>query len=121
MSSLFSGITYESLLASLDRPNVSIVIIKGLIGEALAELAETPLDTGWRGLQPRRRCLCSPRSHLMTSPAENQRRIAEAAAWLLEGQSTQHVVTRLLHTESAAAESVPLPSSGAESNPPVLI
>ena len=43
MSILFSGITYEPLLASLDRPNVSIVIIKGLIGEALAELVETPL------------------------------------------------------------------------------
>ena len=35
----------------------------------------------------------------MTSPAENQRRIAQAAAWLLEGQSTQHVVTRLVNTE----------------------
>ena len=56
----------------------------------------------------------------MTSPAENQRRIAQAAAWLLEGQSTQHVVTRLLHTESAAGVSVPLPSTGAESNTPVL-
>ncbi len=55
----------------------------------------------------------------MTSSAENQRRIAQAAAWLLEGQSTQHVVTRLLHTESAAGVSVPLPSTGADSNPPV--
>ena len=35
----------------------------------------------------------------MTSPAENQRRIAQAAAWLLEGQSTQHVVTRLVNME----------------------
>ena len=35
----------------------------------------------------------------MTSPADNQRRIAQAAAWLLEGQSTQHVVTRLVNTE----------------------
>ena len=43
MNSLFSGITNEPLLASLDRPNVSIVIIEGLIREALAELAETPL------------------------------------------------------------------------------
>ena len=56
----------------------------------------------------------------MTSPAENQRRFAQAAAWLLEGQNTQHVVARLLHTESAAGLSVPLPSTGAESNPPVL-
>ena len=44
MNSLFSGITNEPLLASLDRPNVSIVIIEGLIREALAELAESPLD-----------------------------------------------------------------------------
>ena len=44
MSSFFSGITNESLLASLDRPKFSIVTIKGLIREALAELAESPLD-----------------------------------------------------------------------------
>ena len=44
MSSLFSGITNEPLLAGLDRPKVSIVTIKGLIREALAELAESPLD-----------------------------------------------------------------------------
>ena len=44
MSSLFSGITYEPLLAGLDRPKFSIVTIKGLIREALAELAESPLD-----------------------------------------------------------------------------
>ena len=43
MSSLFSGVTNEPLLASLDRPNVSIVIIKSLIWEPLAELAEIPL------------------------------------------------------------------------------
>ena len=35
----------------------------------------------------------------MTSPAENYRRISQAAAWLLEGQSTQHVVTRLVNAE----------------------
>ena len=44
MSSLFSGITNEPLLAGLERPKVSIVTIKGLIREALAELAESPLD-----------------------------------------------------------------------------
>ena len=44
MSSLFSGITVKSLLAGLDRPKVIIVTIKGLIREALAELAESPLD-----------------------------------------------------------------------------
>ena len=44
MSSLFSGITNEPLLAGLDRPKVSIITIKGLIREALAELAESPLD-----------------------------------------------------------------------------
>ena len=44
MSILFSGITNGSLLAGLDRPKVSIVTIKGLIREALAELAESPLD-----------------------------------------------------------------------------
>ena len=43
MSSLFSGITNDPLLAGLDRPKVSIVTIKGLIREALAELAESPL------------------------------------------------------------------------------
>ena len=43
MSSLFSGITNEPLLAGLDRPKVSIVTIEGLIREALAELAESPL------------------------------------------------------------------------------
>ena len=44
MSILFSGITNGPLLAGLDRPKVSIVTIKGLIREALAELAESPLD-----------------------------------------------------------------------------
>ena len=44
MSSLFSGIPNEPLLAGLDRPNASVVTIKGLIREALAELAESPLD-----------------------------------------------------------------------------
>ena len=38
MSSLLSGITNEPLLAGLDRPKFSIVTIKGLIREALAEL-----------------------------------------------------------------------------------
>ena len=44
MSIIFSGITNGPLLAGLDRPKVSIVTIKGLIREALAELAESPLD-----------------------------------------------------------------------------
>ena len=44
MSILFSGITDGPLLAGLERPKVSIVTIKGLIREALAELAESPLD-----------------------------------------------------------------------------
>ena len=44
MSSLFSGIPNEPLLAGLDRPKVSIVTIKGLIREAPAELAESLLD-----------------------------------------------------------------------------
>ena len=44
MSYLFSGIPNEPLLAGLDRPKVSVVTIKGLIREALAELAESPLD-----------------------------------------------------------------------------
>ena len=44
MSILFSGITKGPFLAGLDRPKVSILTIKGLIREALAELAESPLD-----------------------------------------------------------------------------
>ena len=44
MSSLFRGIPNEPLLAGLDRPKVSIVTIEGLIREALAEVAESPLD-----------------------------------------------------------------------------
>ena len=44
MSSLFSGVTNEPLLAGLDRTNFSIVTSKGLIRGALAELAESPLD-----------------------------------------------------------------------------
>ena len=39
----------------------------------------------------------------MTGPAENQRRITQAAAWLLKGQSTQHVVTRLLQRNQRQA------------------
>ena len=31
--------------------------------------------------------------------ADNQHRIAHSAAWILEWQSTQHVVTRLVNTE----------------------
>ena len=44
MSSLFSVVTNEPVLAGRDRPKVSIVTIKGLIRDALAELAESPLD-----------------------------------------------------------------------------
>ena len=41
MSSLFSGATNEPVLTGLDRPKVTI---KGLIRDALAELAESSLD-----------------------------------------------------------------------------
>ena len=41
MSSLFRGVTNEPVLAGRDRPKV---IIKGLIRDALAELAKSPLD-----------------------------------------------------------------------------
>ena len=44
MSSLFRVVTKEPVLAGRDRPKVSIVTIKGLIRDAIAELAESPLD-----------------------------------------------------------------------------
>ena len=44
MKSIIDALESGPLLAGLDRPKASIRTIKGLIREALAELAESPLD-----------------------------------------------------------------------------
>ena len=44
MKSIVDALESGPLLADLDKPKVSICTIKGLIREALAELAESPLD-----------------------------------------------------------------------------
>ena len=44
MNSIIGVLESGPLLAGLDKSNVSIRTIKGLIREALAELAESPLD-----------------------------------------------------------------------------
>ena len=44
MKSIVDALESGSLLAGLDKPKVSICTIKCLIREALAELAESPLD-----------------------------------------------------------------------------
>ena len=44
MYSLIDAFESGPLLAGLDKPKVSICAIKVLIKEALAELAESPLD-----------------------------------------------------------------------------
>ena len=44
MKSIVNSLESGPLLAGLDRPKVSVVTVKGLIREALAELAESPLD-----------------------------------------------------------------------------
>ena len=44
MRSIIDALESGPLLAGLDKPMVSIRTIKGLIREALAELAESPLD-----------------------------------------------------------------------------
>ena len=44
MKSIVDALENGPLLAGLDKPKVSIHSIEGLIREALAELAESPLD-----------------------------------------------------------------------------
>ena len=44
MHSIIDALESGPLLAGLDKPQISIRTIKGLIREALAELAEPPLD-----------------------------------------------------------------------------
>ena len=44
MNSIISALESGPLLAGLDKPKVSIRIIKNLIREAFAELDESPLD-----------------------------------------------------------------------------
>ena len=44
MNSIIDDLENGPLLAGLDKPKVSIRAIKRLIREALAELAESPLD-----------------------------------------------------------------------------
>ena len=44
MKSIIDDLESGPLLAGLDKPKVSIRTIKGLIREALAELAESSLD-----------------------------------------------------------------------------
>lgn len=44
MKSIIVGLESGPLLTGLDKPKVSIYTIKVLIKEALAELAESPLD-----------------------------------------------------------------------------
>lgn len=44
MKSIIDDLESGPLLAGLDKPKVSIRAIKRLIREALAELAESPLD-----------------------------------------------------------------------------
>ena len=44
MKSIINDLESGPLLAGLDKPKVSIRAIKRLIREALAELAESPLD-----------------------------------------------------------------------------
>ena len=44
MKSIIDALESGPLLAGLDKPKVSICTIKVLIKEALAELAESPLD-----------------------------------------------------------------------------
>ena len=45
MNSIVDALDSGPLLAGLNKPKVSIRTIKGLIREALAELAESPLDS----------------------------------------------------------------------------
>ena len=44
LKSIIDDLESGPLLAGLDKPKVSIRVIKRLIREALAELAESPLD-----------------------------------------------------------------------------
>ena len=44
MKSIIDSLERGSLLAGLDQPKVSIRTVKRLIREALAELADSPLD-----------------------------------------------------------------------------
>ena len=44
MRSIIDALESCPLLAGFDQPKISIRTIKGLIREALAELAESPLD-----------------------------------------------------------------------------
>ena len=45
MNSIIGALESGPLLAGLDKSKVSIRTIKGLVREALAELAESPLDS----------------------------------------------------------------------------